>query len=306
MNIEQAKAIPISVLLERMNQNPVRHTNAEAWYLSPLRKEKTASFKIHHKRNVWFDFGIGIGGDTVKLISLWLESQKRPHSVSDALHWIDSVDQNNPVVFDTFQIPDTEEDESPTLIVKSVKNLKHRALEHYLEGRGIPANLASRILKEVRVQNRETGKNMFALGLENEENGYEIRNAFFKGCVGPKHITFIRGKDPKPTAINLFEGFMDYLSMLTQQNGKPFRHDTIILNSVNCLDLAIPYIKGYGYQIAYSWFDNDEAGKRASSLLEAFCQTEEGLLHNPMNGLYRHDKDVNAYHMRLLGLKASP
>ena len=75
MNIEQANAISIVKILETINLKPTRTNEREAWYLSPLRDEKTASFKVHLKRNLWYDFGIGIGGDTVKFICSFLESR---------------------------------------------------------------------------------------------------------------------------------------------------------------------------------------------------------------------------------------
>lgn len=51
MNIEQAKAISIVQILEIIGIKPTRLNQKEAWYLSPLRHEKTASFKVNLKRN---------------------------------------------------------------------------------------------------------------------------------------------------------------------------------------------------------------------------------------------------------------
>jgi hypothetical protein len=302
MNIEQANAISIAKILETMGIQPTRQTNHEVWYLSPLRNEKTASFKIHVKRNVWYDFGEGIGGDVVSLVCNYLGSQKQSHSVSDALKWI----ENNIGRESGFKRIDADEeidnDRSSKLSITSVRPVKRRVLIDYLESRGIPITVADRILREVRVHNAATDKNFFALGLRNEESGYELRNLNFKGCIGTKSISFLRGNQPKPDGINLFEGFMDYLSVLTQNEGRPFKDDTIILNSLSCLRHAIPYIKGYGYKVAFTWMDNDQPGKKAAKILDEFFKTEEGLRHKPMNHLYRPFKDVNAWHMQTLGL----
>jgi hypothetical protein len=43
--------------------------------------------------------------------------------------------------------------------------------------------------------------------------------------------------------------------------------------------------------------DNDSAGEKATTLLNDFFQTQEGLTHQPMNKLYAPHKDVNAWHM---------
>jgi len=263
MNIEQANAISIVKILETINVKPTRKTEREAWYLSPLREEKTASFKVHLKRNLWYDFGIGVGGDAVKLACAWLESQRKPHTVSDGLRWLKNSIGEIPAEVIRHNAASKDAGETRKLAIKSVKPIKHKALIHYLESRGIPITIADRILKEVRFQNIETGKNTFALGLQNEEGGWELRNPFCKLCIGTKDTTFIRGKNPKPSGINIFEGGLDYLSILTQREGRPFKEDSIILNSLSCIKKGQPYIKGYGYTVAFTWLDNDEPGNKA-------------------------------------------
>lgn len=301
MNIEQANTISIAKILETIGIKPSRQSEREAWYLSPLRDEKTASFKVHLKRNLWYDFGIGIGGDTVRFVCSLLESHKQPCSVADALKWLN--ESFNEVSFkQPQQIADQAATAKAGSTIKSVRSIKHKALIHYLDTRGIPITVADRILKEVRFQHNETASNIFALGLQNEDNGYEVRNPFYKGCVGAKNITFLRGKEVKPDGIHIFEGFMDYLSVLTQQEGRPFKDDTIILNSLSCIKHAIPYIKDYGYKVAYTWMDNDLPGQKALKLLDEFLSSQPGLQHKPMNHLYKPFKDVNAWHTHSLGL----
>ena len=168
--------------------------------------------------------------------------------------------------------------------------------------RGIPLELARQHLKEIHVRNPGTGKRFFALGIPNEEGGHELRNPFFKGTLGAKAITFIRGKRPKPDSIHLFEGVFDYLSAVAQRKGNGFQGDTIILNSLACLKQAIPYIHDYGYRTAYTWLDNDPAGETATAALAEFFQTQSELTHRRLNHLYAPHKDVNAWHMHSLGL----
>lgn len=136
----------------------------------------------------------------------------------------------------------------------------------------------------------------------NEEGGYEVRNPFFKGYVGAKGISFIRGKQPKPEGIHIFEGFMDYVSAIAFEQVPQFDDDTIILNSLSCLKHATPYIRNYGYQVAYTWLDNDLAGQKGTQALAEFFKTEENLLHKPMNEIYLPHKDMNAWHMARLSL----
>lgn len=39
----------------------------DLWYNAPYREERTPSFKVNKDRNVWFDFGLGRGGDIFTL-----------------------------------------------------------------------------------------------------------------------------------------------------------------------------------------------------------------------------------------------
>ena len=143
-----------------------------------------------------------------------------------------------------------------------------------------------------------------AIGFKNDKGGFELRNKNYKGSTRPKYITFIRGTHGgQGGGIHLFEGWSDYLSaIIQQQDGRKFRDDTIVLNSLSNLAKGTAYIKDYGYRTAFTWMDNDQPGQQATASLDAFFKTEAGLLHSPMNPLYAPYKDVNAWHMVKLGL----
>jgi hypothetical protein len=300
MNIEQAKTVALYDLLIKLGFKPTRENAEEAWFLSPLRDEKTASFKVNKKKNVWYDHGEGIGGDNIKFVCVHLERQNESHTVSDALRYISNMTGYVPSIAPVQSSDDVPRD--PKLFVQDVKEIEHLALVYYLEKRGVPVKLARPHLKQVQVQNKETGKGFFALGLLNEEGGYELRNPFFKGSVGKKSISFIRGTVPKPEGVHVFEGFMDYLSILADVNRECLDDDAIILNSLSCLKHATPYIKNYGYKTAWTWMDNDEAGQKATQSLEDFFKTERELSHRPMNEAYTPYKDVNNWLVQKLKL----
>ena len=301
MNIEQAKNLSLPSILEKMNCHPVKYNEKEAWYLSPLRKEKTASFHVIFKTNRWHDFGDGRGGDTIDLVRAYLDFHNVHASTADALRWLGNMITPTPqITFVPYDVAGSTETDK-TLSRHAVNPVKHTGLITYIESRGIDLKLASKHLKQVTVNNHRTNKRFETLGLKNEENGYEIRNPYFKGCVGKKHITFVRGTVPKPDDIHLFEGMFDYLTYLTIKKTHP--HDVIILNSLACLKFATPYIKGYGYKRAATWMDNDLSGQKATEALAAFFKTEPDLVHKPMNKVYRDHKDVNAWHMYNFNLK---
>ena len=294
MDIAHAKEIPLVEILARLNIKPRRTNNHKHLYLSPVRHEKTPSFWLDTKTNRWHDYGDGRGGDPVNFACAYLQFTREDHTVPDALRWLSNMGVSlSDIVQPTYEAPVKE----PGLLLKTNKPIQHLGLIHYLQKRGIPLEIAKQHLREIHVRNPHTQKSFFALGFPNEEGGHELRNPFFKGSLGPKAISFVRGSQPKPNAINLFEGGFDFLSALIQANVTCFRADTIILHSVNSLRLAIPYMQNYGYQTAYSWMDNDDAGEKATKAIAEFCQTQTDMVHRPMNKLYTPHKDINAWHM---------
>ena len=300
MKIEQAKEISIAEILNRLGIQPKKTTTEKQLYLSPVRLEKTPSFYVYLKTNRWHDFGDGRGGDPVDFAQAYLKFTREADTISDALRWLKNIGLG-PYVFKAVYQETTIEEEA-SLILKKAGLIQQLGLIRYLGKRGIPLELAHRHLKEIHVRNTRTGKSFFALGLANEDGGYELRNPFFKGTLGSKAISFIRGMEPKPEVIHIFEGLMDYLSAIAQFKISRFKGDTIILNSLACLKQVSPYIQGYGYRVGHTWLDNDKAGDTATASLAEFFKTQHELVHKPMNRIYAPHKDVNAWHMHKLNL----
>lgn len=302
MNIEQAKTIAITDILDKLGFKSVKQAGDDYWYHSPLRNEKTPSFHVHTKKNIWYDFGEDLGGDVIGFVCAYLKRQDVGHTVSDALRWIRNMSGLTPSI-QPVDIPETTQQERK-LKVLFAKPIQRLALIRYLEERGIPLKIADEYLQEVKVQNIETKKSFNGLGFKNEDLGYELRTSSFKGSAGKKNITFIRGTQPKPPGVNIFEGFMDYLSIMVDRKGEKFTDDTIILNSLSCMKMATPYLWQYGYETVYTWMDNDTAGEKATKNLNDFFKTEKNLTHKSMNDIYAPHKDVNEWLMHKLKLPA--
>lgn len=293
--------MPLAQILEILGHKPDRTSGHDLYYLSPLRHEKTASFHVNTTKNVWYDHGTGEGGDAINFVCRHLQNSGVGFAVPDALRWMENMFGLAPVIAPVKNLEVPKDDRK--LIVTKAEGIEHPALIQYLESRGFPLPLAQQYLKQVDVYNRESRKSIFALGFKNDKGGYEIRNKYFKGSTKPKYITFIRGTIPKPDEIHLFEGWPDYLTaIIHQEDGRKFKGDSIVLNSLANLKKATPYIKGYGYRTAFTWMHNDEPGKEATANLDAFFKTEEDLLHKPMNAMYAPYKDANAWHQVKLGL----
>lgn len=294
MNIKQAKTIQIISILDKLGHQPTKITTRAYWYKSPFREENTASFKVNIAKNLWIDYGTGIGGDIISFAQEYLKHTGENHTIPDALRWLKNLSGSGAFI-QPIDTPYPQEGDV-TLVLRKVEKLSHPALIKYLEKRRITYSLASKYLKQVYVFNKESGKTFFALGLKNEDDGYELRNPGLKSCIGPKTVTIIQKEKPQPYNLHIFEGMMDFLSAMERNQIEEF-DDVAILNSLSCLEALTPYIKNYGYKIAFTWTDNDTAGLKAKKALGDFCNTEENLTHKPMNKIYYGYKDVNEWHM---------
>jgi len=298
MNIEQAKAIAIAEILERLELRPSKENETDAYFHSPFRNERTPSFHVNKKDNVWYDHGEGIGGNAFDLVLKILEVSGYGYQPADGLRWIrnTNLDPSLPKPRDPVK---NKQSKWKLLDVMQLENL---ALIRYLNRRGINIDIAKKYTKEVYAIRRGTLTKIFAIGFKNEDGGYELRNKFFKSSISPKTITFIRADKPKPDGVIIFEGFMDFLTYATINNCV-FSSDVIVLNSVACVDHAIRYIKNYGYRFVCTYLDNDKSGDKATKRLAEFIRSEPGLVHKPMNDVYAGHEDYNAWHMASLSLK---
>src|SRR5688500_7896411 len=68
---EEARQMDIVCYLSSLGYEPVKIRNFDYWYFSPLRDEKTPSFKVNRKINRWYDHGIGKGGNLIDLAILY-------------------------------------------------------------------------------------------------------------------------------------------------------------------------------------------------------------------------------------------
>lgn len=239
-------------------------------YLSPLRDERTASFKVDYDKNVWYDFGTGKGGSFVDLImvmercDLHTTTEKLENDSSFSFHREPILSVNSTIV--------------------SVQPLQDSRLIDYLQSkRSINLGIAREYCQEVHYTTN--GKNFFAIGFQSDGGGWELRNEYFKGGTSPKGVTTIGNNSP--TCL-LFEGFMDMLSYLTLNKATTPTVDIVTLNSVNNLNKAIDFLKRH--QTNHCFLDNDEAGRRAIVEVQKLdCETVDH------SSSYHLHKDLNEY-----------
>lgn len=66
--IQDIKRLPIRAYLAERGLHPTKDHPRYGLYLSPLRKERTPSFKVDYMQNLWYDFGLGTGGSIIDLV----------------------------------------------------------------------------------------------------------------------------------------------------------------------------------------------------------------------------------------------
>lgn len=243
------KALPIVDFLASIGRYPARTTPKEYCYFSPFRNEKTPSFFVNIEKNLFNDFS-DTGGDVIKLVM-----KLNGIDFKTAIEQLCSWSLANRAAIETNQSRDPET--KAGIEVKSVGPVSHPALIQYLEGRKIPFLLAANYLKEVHYINQ--GRTFFSLGFENDLGGFELRNRSFKGSTQPKGArTF---KVPGSKAVSLFEGFFDFLSAMVYYRVERPRQSCIVINSTSNLNSTLEELSGY--QKIYTYFDNDDSGRKA-------------------------------------------
>ena len=282
MNIKEIKRIKLQDFLAAMGCKPVKQYGVNLMYLSPLRTEKHASFKVNTEINQWYDFGIGRGGNIIALAELLYNS-------SDVSYLIHQIERNAPSSV-SGSLPTIK----PITPQNSFEHLQvlpitHPALIKYLEERCIDIETARTVCKELHFDTR--GKHYFGIGCPNIAGGYEIRNPFFKGCIAPKDISHFYAEEPKKVCF-VFEGFMDFLSFMTlrrKENDGLKRQDYLVLNSVTNIHKAAKRLSRY--DSVQCFLDNDNAGRNAYLQLSK----ELGKSVTDASTLYNGFKDLNEY-----------
>ncbi|SFF71458.1 MULTISPECIES: toprim domain-containing protein [Salegentibacter] len=255
LSCKSARNICLVKILAKLGHFPIRTTEKEAWFLSPLRSETQASFSVSLIKNLWFDFGMGVGGNTIDLIMAI-----KSYSVREALEFL----KDDPDSF-SFSPPSTKPSDQGISILE-VQYINLIALIHYLESRNIPFELARKYCMQVWY--RSKGKQFFAIGLKNHLGGWELRNKYFKTSSSPKTYSLIQ-RDAKvqrdAKQLIILEGMFDFLSLATIDEDLVQNSDCIILNSLAFLDRVKIFIPVYKRVLLY--LDNDPAGKKATATL---------------------------------------
>ena len=273
MEIQNIKQISITDYLLQQGYSPARVQGIHFWYCSPLRNERTPSFKVNTERNQWYDLGSGEHGDIIDLVCALHRC-----TISEAIRLLSGAKQ---VAHQEFSFGGKRKFSERKLEILSAQPLSNPYLLRYLAARAIPLPVASAYCSEVLFQNMN--RTYYAIGFANDALGWEIRNMYFKGCIAPKAITTI---SKATDVLQIFEGFMDFLSWQTLNPSSTC--DTIVLNSLALLPRIQEKIKSY--KQVESFLDNDDAGRKSFKVLKHFCPS---IIDGSVR--YQTHKDINEW-----------
>lgn len=272
---DEARRIDLVSYLSSLGHEPAQIRNYDYWYLSPLRQEKTPSFKVNRRMNKWYDHGLGKGGNVIDFAILYNDC-----TVGEFLQMVGvNLSLHPPIPF----CKQRQESKTETPIkLLGVKSLSSFVLLRYLHQRRVSVPVAQCFCKEVRYE--LNGRSYFSVGFKNNAGGYELRNALSKTSSAPKDITTIENG---ARYVNVFEGFFDFLSFksvtLNQQQEKC---SFLVLNSLSFFEKARPFMEKH--ECINLYLDRDKAGQNCTKYALLI-----GKKYQDKSALYNHYKDFN-------------
>jgi DNA primase len=161
ISIAETKQIDMVDFLKTLGYTPQKIRNSDHWYLSPLREEKSPSFKVNRQLNVWYDHGTGVGGNLIDFGIRYFKC-----SVAELLQKI-SQQQSPSFSFHPLSYKQAGEKKKPShqagkIRIISSREISNPALQEYLDARQIPLAIASQFCEEISFE--LYGKKHLAIG----------------------------------------------------------------------------------------------------------------------------------------------
>jgi hypothetical protein len=256
----------IKDFLASKNIHPIKNYSTYGMYLSPLREEKKASFKVDYQKDLFIDYGSGKGGN-LTILSVLL-SDVKINTISKAE--IVSSNLKN-CIWNTQKIIDIH-------------------LLNYLIKRGISEKAIEKYCIEVDYGYYQKYPRK-AVGFINDTKGYELNyngniHPKFKGTLINKNVTTFHNNAIKSVCV--FEGFMDFLSFETLYP-EIKKMNLLILNSTTQLKKGINFLKKHN--TIYCFLDNDVEGTKTTNIILKLFPDKSIDKRN----IYTNHKDLNDY-----------
>ena len=291
----EAKQIDLVDYLAALGHYPQKVTNNDYWFLSPLREEKTPSFKVNRNMNAWYDHGTGKGGNMVDFgilyfncsVSDFLQHLSEYQNAATSFFHKHSAAPNLQVSAPSFADEKKETVNESKIIILEARPLSEISLLNYLEKRRIPLSIAEKFCKEIDFL--LYGKTRTVIGFQNNAGGYELRSAHFKGSSSPKDVTFFEHNKEQ---LNVFEGFFNFLShqAINKQDSPPLTN-FLVLNSLSFFQKQREKMEQH--EQIHLFLDRDSAGIKFTQAALQWSKKYIDQSHT-----YKKYKDLNEYLIR--------
>lgn len=289
LSCEQARQIDLVDYLDLLGYQSLKIRDADYWYLSPFRDEKTPSFKVNRDKNLWYDHGIGQGGDIIDFGTRYFKSSVGELlvrlSTGNARQTFSFHPPANSAATAHAGAGEKEENYAGKIIIVASRPLENRQLLEYLESRCIPLKVADQYCKEIDFQ--LYGKEKTAIGFANDAGGYELKSQYFKGSSSPKSpTTFKTGS----SQLTVFEGFFDFLSYkVLNKDIMGEEPSFLVLNSLAFFNKSKEVMEKY--QEVNLYLDRNKKGIECTS--QAFEWDKEKFIDR--SNLYSNGQDLNEW-----------
>lgn len=287
LTVAEARKIDIVDYLSSLGLLGTKIQGEDHWYFSPFRDERTPSFKINRRSNIWYDHGSGDGGNIIDFGILYHRIDVRGFLELLARDYRQNAFSfHPPLKRDNNISPVAGEKENSTeskIIITAARQLGNAGLLHYLNKRAIAPDLASRFCQEVDFTLYK--KQHTAIGFPNGKGGYELRNSYFKGSSSPKTFRFV---DNSSQELQVFEGFFDFLSWFSHFKNDQLACNFLVLNSLSFFQKAKQTMEQHS-SIGL-WLDRGTAGQACT--MQAL---KSNSAYTDKSNLYKDFDDLNEW-----------
>ena len=272
----------------------LEHTRSGLYY-SPFRDERTPSFQIDEAKNTWYDYGTSEGGGlfdfVCKLAGItrgevydWLASFRHMVPESEYKTVIAPLMQRKP--------------QASRIVIDSASHTftKDKLIEYALS-RAVSKEVLAKYCEEVIYHiDSAPDRKFFAIGFKNNSGGYVLRSSISKRCSSSDITTLDSNgqmsQEVTSDKVIVFEGFMDFLSWITDVKQQTPQYDCCILNSVSNVAKALPWIMEHSNIAAF--MDNDQAGRETlQKIMDCASEGAHDVCVYDMARLYEGYNDLN-------------
>jgi hypothetical protein len=290
---KQLHAISIVEIMAHYGKR-LDHTRS-GLYFSPFRDERTPSFHIDEAKNTWYDYGTSEGGNLFDFVCKFVNITR-----GEVYDWLASFRHMVPESeYKALIAPMLERKPHSSRIVidSSSHHFTRRKLVEYAADRAVSKEVLEKYCEEIVYHVASApDRKFYAIGFKNNSGGYVLRSSISKRCSSSDITTL--GSDGEMTQdttcdkVLVFEGFMDFLSWITDVKQQAPQYDCCILNSVSNIARALPWIMEHRNIAAF--MDNDDAGRETlQKIMDSASEGAHDVCVYDMSRLYEGYNDLN-------------